>query len=123
MVCDFLWPDASYAIEYDGHETHKERHRQAHDSRKRDALSIDSIELITITSAQFHHVDQCTRLLDSAARHMGKPKRKRRSEHIVKHLELRRQIRAFHRSDLFQTEATSHASLREGRGDNPCLQR
>lgn len=110
VVCDLLWPDASYAIEYDGYEAHRERHRQAHDSRKRDALSIDGIELITITSAQFHHVDQCARLLDSAARRMGKPKRKRRPEHVVKHLELRRQIRAFHRSRLFRAEAMSQTS-------------
>lgn len=98
VVCDFLWADRCCAIEYDGHDAHKERHRQAHDSRKRDALSIDGIDLITITSSQFHHIDQCTALLDSIARRLGKPKRKRRVEHLAAHLDLRRQVRAFHQN-------------------------
>lgn len=104
VVCDLFWPRARYAIEYDGHDAHRDRRGQARDSRKRDALLIDGIELVTVTSSQFHHVNQCISLLDDTARRIGRPKRKRRPEHLAKHLDLRRQMRAFHREHLLQRE-------------------
>ncbi|WP_282191253.1 hypothetical protein [Adlercreutzia caecimuris] len=100
VVCDFLWPEARFAMEYDGHDSHATRQRQAHDSRKRDALLIDGIKLVTVTSSQFHHIGQCASLLDDAARRIGKPKRKRRAEHLPKHMELREQVRRYHRGFL-----------------------
>lgn len=38
VVCDFLWPQTRVAAEYDGLAFHGERHQQARDSRRRDAL-------------------------------------------------------------------------------------
>ena len=97
VVCDWLWPEARVAVEYDGRDSHASPQQQARDARKRDALRIDGFDLTVITSSQFHHVTQCTALLLGVGRRVGPRKRKLSAEHAPRHLTLRKQVRAHHR--------------------------
>lgn len=97
VVCDWLWPEARVAVEYDGRDSHASPQQQARDARKRDALRIDGFDLTVITSSQFHHVTQCTALLLGVGRRVGPRKRKLSAEHVPRHLTLRKQVRAHHR--------------------------
>ena len=98
VVCDMYWPKPRFGIEYDGRTSHASPQRQDHDSRKRDGMLLDGVDLVTLTSSQFHHVEECRALLDSASRRAGKPRRRRAPDHLERHMELRRQLRAFHRA-------------------------
>lgn len=100
VVADCYWREARFALEYDGREAHSSEHQRIHDSRKRDALTLDGIEVMTITAPQFHNVTQSISLLDTVARRIGKPKRKRSRGHGQRHLALRAQARKFHREQL-----------------------
>ncbi len=97
VVCDWLWPEARVAVEYDGRDSHASPQQQARDARKRDALRIDGFDLTVITSSQFHHVTQCTALLLGVGRRVGPRKRKLSAAHAPRHLTLRKQVRAHHR--------------------------
>ncbi len=97
VVCDAYWPNAAVALEYDGRESHGSASQQDRDSRRRNALVIDGVELTVVTSSRFHNVSGFASLADGLARSVGKPKRKRPSGHLAKHMELRRQIRRYHR--------------------------
>ena len=97
VVCDFYWPEAKVALEYDGRAAHRSPHQQDHDSRKRHGLQVDGVDVTTVTSSQFHHIGECERLLTRCARRIGKPKRKRRPEHLAKHMSLRHDVRVYHR--------------------------
>lgn len=97
VVCDWLWPEARVAVEYDGRDSHASPQQQARDARKRDALRIDGFDLTVITSSQFHHVTQCTALLLGVGCRVGPRKRKLSAEHAPRHLTLRKQVRAHHR--------------------------
>lgn len=100
VVGDCYWRDAHLVIEYDGREAHSSDHQRVRDSRKRDALMMDGIDLVTITAPQLRNVTQSISLLDNAARRIGKPKRARRPEHMKKHLILRAQAQKYHRECL-----------------------
>lgn len=97
VVLDFHWPSARFGIEYNGRDSHASAARQDRDSRKRDALAVDGIEIMTMTSSQFNDIDECASLLDGVSRRAGKPRRKRAAKHGEAQRRLRRQLRKFHR--------------------------
>lgn len=96
VVCDLYWEDNRVALEYDGRESHGTARHQDRDSRKRDALSLSNIDLITLTSAQFHSVTEFSKLMKLVARLLGKQTRKRSAAYLDRHMALRRQLRIFH---------------------------
>ena len=98
MTCDFYWPAANFGIEYNGRAFHADATAQDRDSRKRDGLITDGIEIMTVTYSQFQDIRQCTALLDRASARAGRPKRKRSAAHRTKHGRLRAQVRRFHRA-------------------------
>lgn len=102
VVCDWLWPAASVAVEYDGIDSHRDPRQQAHDARKRDALRMDGFDLTVITSSQFHHVSQCTPLLLDVGRRAGSRKRPPTGAQLPRHLDLRKQARLHHRAHFPQ---------------------
>ena len=54
LVCDAYWPEARLDVEYDSTAYHTGSERIAHDSRRRDALALLGVDVITVTAAQIH---------------------------------------------------------------------
>lgn len=98
IVCDLYWPKAAFGIEYDGRASHGGSGGQTRDSRRRDALALDGIDLLTVTSDQLSNVTECEVLLDHARVRVGKTPRRRKQGFIEKHMVLRHDIRNFHQN-------------------------
>lgn len=97
IVCDMYWPDHKVAVEYDGQESHKSPSAQARDSRRRDGLSAEGIDFATVTAAQLSNVFEFFGLMKEVSRKVGKPLRPLTPDQLSHHMELRRQVRKFHR--------------------------
>ena len=97
-MCDLYWPKAAFGIEYDGRASHGGSGGQTRDSRRRDALALDGIDLLTVTSDQLSNVTECEVLLDRARVRVGKTPRRRKQGFIEKHMVLRHDIRNFHQN-------------------------
>lgn len=95
-VCDLLWPQYSLAAEYDGHEAHLSRHQQARDSRRRDALLANGIDVVTVTSPQIDDVSDFLEVADAISRRMKRRPVKRTEVFWERHLQLRHGIRNYH---------------------------
>ena len=54
LVCDAYWPEARLDVEYDSTSFHTGSDRIAHDSRRRDALALLGVGVITVTAAQVY---------------------------------------------------------------------
>lgn len=100
IVCDLCWPQFSLAAEYDGHESHFQRHHQARDSRRRDALLSDGIDVVTVTSSQIDSVSEFFGIADALARKMKRRPPKRDAAFRERHMRLRHGIRKYHHEHL-----------------------
>lgn len=98
IMCDLYWPQASFGLEYDGRASHGGSGGQTRDSRRRDALALDGIDLLTVTSDQLSNVTECEVLFDHARVRVGKTPRRRKQGFIEKHMALRHDIRHFHQN-------------------------
>lgn len=96
VVCDLLWPQARVAAEYDGLAFHTERHQQAHDSRRRDALLADGFDVVTVTSSQIDSVFEFIEIADTLSRKTRGRAPVRPVSFSDRHLQLRHDLREFH---------------------------
>lgn len=100
VVCDLLWEDPPIAVEYDGREYHEGSPNQVRDSRRRDAMTADGFHVVTVTSPQLDGTAEFFEIADSIARKMGRKPRKRDADFAVRHRELRRELRKYHRENF-----------------------
>lgn len=96
LTLDAFWPDGRVALEYEGRDAHGKEDQRIRDSRRRDALSADGIELLTLTSPQFSSYAEFETIVErvrlkAGKRHVAKPK-----DFPVRHGKLRWQLRQFH---------------------------
>ena len=96
VVCDLLWPQARVAAEYDGRVFHTERHQQARDSRRRDALLADGFDVVTVTSSQIDSVSEFIEIADALSRKTKGRTPVRSASFPNRHLQLRHELREFH---------------------------
>lgn len=96
VVCDFLWPQTRVAAEYDGLAFHGERHQQARDSRRRDALLADGFDVVTVTSSQIDSVSEFIEIADALSCKTRGRAPARPASFLDRHLQLRHELRAFH---------------------------
>lgn len=97
VVCDLLWPQARVAAEYDGLAFHGERHQQARDSRRRDALLADGFDVVTVTSSQIDSVSEFIEIADALSRKTRGRAPVRPASFLGRHAQLRHDLRTFHR--------------------------
>ena len=97
VVGDICWWDKGAVVEYDGRESHGSREAQIRDSRRRDALLAEGIDVTTITSSQFANVCEFSTLMGEVSQKAGKVFRGWRPGQIEKHMKLRQDVRSFHR--------------------------
>ena len=96
LCCDLLWPDLGIAFEYDGAVHVGDRRQMVRDSRKRDALAAEHIDLWTVTSGQYASVLEYQELVAGAFLAAGKRSRALTAKQLRSHLTLRRELRDFH---------------------------
>lgn len=94
VTCDIYWPNAAFALEYDGKAFHSGQ--MTRDSRRRDALAIDGVEMLTITEAQLSSVTECATIMEHASTRTGKRVRERGPKFFPAHMALRQGVREFH---------------------------
>lgn len=96
VVCDLLWPQARVAAEYDGRAYHTERHQQARDSRRRDALIVDGYDVVTVTSSQIDSTSEFIEIADALSRKTRGRISVRPVSFSSRHAQLRYDLRTFH---------------------------
>lgn len=96
LTLDAFWPDAAVALEYEGREAHGDEKQRIQDSRRRDALSIDGIEMLSLTFPQFATYAEFEAIMDRVRRRLGKKQRPKPATFLERNSELRRQVRRFH---------------------------
>ena len=109
IVCDLLWDEAHVVVEYDGRASHAGNQQQTRDSRRRDAMAADGIEVVTITSSQVSGVFEFFEIADTITRKLGRRPRKRTAEFTERHMELRRELRTY-RSEYFPYPSESESA-------------
>lgn len=97
VVGDLCWWECSTVLEYDGYAVHSSNEARIRDSRRRDALLAEGVEVVTVTSAQFANVYEFSEIVASVSEKVGKRFRGWSSGQVERHMELRRQVRKFHR--------------------------
>ncbi|MEC4273804.1 hypothetical protein VJ923_11615 [Adlercreutzia sp. R25] len=97
VVGDLCWWECGVVLEYDGRAVHGSNEARIRDSRRRDALLAEGVEVVTVTSAQFANVYEFSEIAASVSEKAGKRFRGWSSEQVETHMELRRQVRKFHR--------------------------
>lgn len=100
VVCDLLWPQARVAAEYDGRAYHTERHQQAHDSRRRDALLADGFDVVTVTSSQLDSISEFIEIADTLSSKTRGRASARPASFPSRHAQLRHDLRVFHHRRL-----------------------
>lgn len=96
VVCDLLWPQARVVAEYDGRAYHAERHQQARDSRRRDALLTDGFDVVTVTSSQIDSISEFIEIADTLSRKTRGRTPVRPASFPSRHVQFRYDLRAFH---------------------------
>ena len=99
-VCDLLWPQFHVAVEYDGLASHTQRHQQARDSRRRDALTADGLDVIMVTSSQIDSISEFIEIANAIARKAGRRIPDRPPSFHRRHLQLRHELRVFHHTQF-----------------------
>ncbi|MCL2492638.1 MAG: endonuclease domain-containing protein [Clostridiales bacterium] len=88
-VCDFYWPEAGLAVEYDSNLHHTGADRIAEDSKRRTDLSALGIYVVTATNEQIRSIDEFERLARLIAKRLGKQLRYKNPEFLRAQRELR----------------------------------
>lgn len=100
VVGDLCWWECGIVVEYDGRDAHSGSLAQARDSRRRDALLAEGVDVVTVTSAQFSNVYEFASLMGKVSEKTGKRFRGWLPGQIEKHTDLRWQVGKFHREQL-----------------------
>lgn len=101
LVVDLLWPDHAVALEYDGAASHEGPSRLARDSRRRDALAAQGINLTTVTSGQFSSIDEFGEIMAHIEHKVGRKPSPKPSTFQASNFALREQMRIFHNDAWF----------------------
>lgn len=96
LAIDLYWPDEKVALEFDGREGHDSELDRVRDSRRRDALTAQGIDLSTITYRQFSSLNEFDEIMMHVACSLGKRIRVNVAAGAA-HGRLRQQLRSFHR--------------------------
>lgn len=97
VVGDLCWWEYNAVLEYDGRAAHSSNEARIRDSRRRDALLAEGVEVVTVTSAQFSNVYEFSEIAASLSKKAGKRFRGWSLGQVETHMELRQQVRKFHR--------------------------
>ncbi len=101
LVLDAFWDEKKVAVEYDGEEAHGSRMARVRDSRRNDALAVDNISHTSITSPQFHSINEFQEIALHLKEDLGLRHRGFDDAFLERHLALRNQLKKFHRGDSF----------------------
>ena len=71
-ACDLFWPDYDLAVEYDSDTYHTGPERIAADSKKRNALALMGITVITVTKEQVYSIVELEKVVHVLAGNMGR---------------------------------------------------
>lgn len=124
VTVDLLLADGRLAIECDGATFHADRYVHVLDARKRNALAARGIQLRSVTWSQFANVHEFQEIIRQPLREAGHPLRRLNARELDRHMELRHQLRRFHRdfsdesnaSALLQATPTKKTIAEEGGG-------
>ena len=91
-VCDLFWPDYNLAVEYDSDQHHTGSAQIAEDSKKRNALNVMGITVITVTKQQLYRSAELEKVARVLANCMDKRLKYRNPGFATAHRELRSQL-------------------------------
>ena len=89
-ACDLYWPDHGLAIEYDSDSYHTGPERIASDSKRRNALELMGVTVITVTNQQLRNIPELEKVAYALAGHMKKRLRYINPSFSAAHRELHR---------------------------------
>ena len=101
IVGDLCWWERRVVVEYDGRDSHSGDSAHVRDSRRRDALLVEGVSVTTVTASQFASVYEFAELMGEVSKKVGKRFRGWATGQIERHMELRSQVRKFHREAEF----------------------
>ena len=100
LVCDMFWSDKKIAVEYDSDQQHTGPDRIASDSKRRTALDLSGIRVVSVTKQQLYSTAELERVARTIANHMNRRLLLKRSKFYTAHRELRKML--FPKSSLKQ---------------------
>ena len=100
IVGDLCWWERRVVVEYDGRASHSEEGSRIRDSRRRDALQVEGVDVTTVTGAQFANVYEFSELMAAVSKKVGKRFRGWAPGQIERHMKLRREVRKFHNENV-----------------------
>lgn len=103
-VCDLYWPQARLALEYDSDAWHVGTERINADAKRRGALALYGVDVLTVTNDQLKSIDEMDRIAAVVGRRLGRRvKRAREYDYRERQRCLRRELLGgFPRQDLFR---------------------
>lgn len=96
LVLDAYWPAGNIALEYDGRESHGSEWGRVRDSRRRDALTVEGISLVTLTAQQFSVYQEFEEVIAFIRKRLGMRSARKLRGFPEAHSGLRYQLRRFH---------------------------
>ena len=101
VTIDLLWPDLGLGLEYDSECCHSTARSMAWDSRKYDALALESIDLWRLTADQFANILEFQEVVRKAFGKHGHYVRALQPTEQARCLALRAEMRKYHREHFF----------------------
>ena len=91
-VSDLFWPDYNLAVEYDSDQYHTNLSQIAEDSKKRNALNLMGITVVTVTKQQLYSSIELEKVARILAKHLEKRLQFRNPDYARIRGNLRRQL-------------------------------
>jgi len=91
-TCDLFWPEYSLAVEYDSAQQHTGSEHINSDAKKKNALTLMGITVITVTKQQLYSTVELEKVARILATCLDKRLRFKKKSFVVNHSELRRQL-------------------------------
>lgn len=91
-VCDMFWPEKEVAAEYDSDKFHTGSERIANDSKKRNALATQGINVVSVTRLQLYNSAEFAEVARTLAYYLDKRLQFKKGRFSTAHNELRRQL-------------------------------
>lgn len=101
VALDLLWPELGLGLEYDSERCHSTARSMTWDSRKYDALALESIDLWRLTADQFANVLEFQEVVRKAFGKHGHYVRALQPAEQARCLTLRAEMRKYHREHFF----------------------
>lgn len=90
--CDLYWPDYYLAVEYDSAQHHSGSEQINSDAKKKNALTLMGITVITVTKQQLYNGTEFEKVARVIANCLGKRLKFNKGSFALIHAELRRQL-------------------------------